>query len=190
MRWQTTDPLGFEDGLNLYAYVHNNPFCYKDPDGKFAIPYPVIVPLVEVAFGTFFTATVLPALGVIAATTAIGWGCYQLAVYASNHIDTTEEEEFETKEEISQPEKKKKPRYCGKELGNDPTKCPGEGFQWKGNGEPGTGKGSWVKGERGEMEKLHPDLTHLPPVKPHWDFESHDFPDGVRLNIDGTWEHK
>lgn len=33
MRWQTADPLGFEDGLNLYAYVHNNPFYYKDPDG-------------------------------------------------------------------------------------------------------------------------------------------------------------
>jgi len=23
-RWLTPDPLGFEDGLNLYAYVHNN----------------------------------------------------------------------------------------------------------------------------------------------------------------------
>jgi RHS repeat-associated protein len=36
MRWQTADPLGFEDGLNLYTYVHNHPFYYKDPDGQFA----------------------------------------------------------------------------------------------------------------------------------------------------------
>lgn len=42
MRWQTTDPLGFEEGLNLYTYVRNNPFCYKDPDGQFAIAIPVL----------------------------------------------------------------------------------------------------------------------------------------------------
>ncbi|HRD56269.1 MAG TPA: RHS repeat-associated core domain-containing protein, partial [Parachlamydiaceae bacterium] len=30
-RWLTTDPLGFADGPNLYAYVHNNPLIYVDP---------------------------------------------------------------------------------------------------------------------------------------------------------------
>ena len=30
-RWLTPDPLGFEDGLNLYAYVHNKPMIYVDP---------------------------------------------------------------------------------------------------------------------------------------------------------------
>ena len=32
-RWLTPDPLGFADGPNLYAYVHNNPYKYFDPDG-------------------------------------------------------------------------------------------------------------------------------------------------------------
>jgi len=32
-RWLTPDPLGFEDGCNLYAYVHNNPLIYIDPYG-------------------------------------------------------------------------------------------------------------------------------------------------------------
>jgi len=32
-RWLTPDPLGFEDGLNLYAYVHNNPMIYVGPYG-------------------------------------------------------------------------------------------------------------------------------------------------------------
>lgn len=32
-RWLTPDPLGFADGPNLYAYVHNNPLIYVDPYG-------------------------------------------------------------------------------------------------------------------------------------------------------------
>lgn len=32
-RWLTPDPLGFADGPNLYAYVHNNPLIYIDPYG-------------------------------------------------------------------------------------------------------------------------------------------------------------
>ena len=29
-RWVTSDPIGFDDGPNLYAYVHNNPLNYVD----------------------------------------------------------------------------------------------------------------------------------------------------------------
>ena len=32
-RWITPDPLGFADGPNLYAYVHNHPLDYIDPYG-------------------------------------------------------------------------------------------------------------------------------------------------------------
>ncbi len=32
-RWLTQDPLEFVDGLNLYAYVNNNPVNFVDPDG-------------------------------------------------------------------------------------------------------------------------------------------------------------
>ena len=48
MRWQTTDPLGFTDSLNLYTYVHNNPFLYRDPDGRFVM---ILAPLITGAFG-------------------------------------------------------------------------------------------------------------------------------------------
>ena len=32
-RWLTPDPLGYVDGPNLYAYVHNNPLIFVDPYG-------------------------------------------------------------------------------------------------------------------------------------------------------------
>lgn len=36
-RWITPDPAGFAAGPNLYAYVHNNPYAYVDPDGQFPL---------------------------------------------------------------------------------------------------------------------------------------------------------
>src|SRR5258708_4379400 len=32
-RWLTPDPSGFTDGMNLYAYVHNNPLTHQDEYG-------------------------------------------------------------------------------------------------------------------------------------------------------------
>jgi len=40
-RWITPDPAGFADGPNLYAYVHNQPLAYIDPDGQFAFLLPI-----------------------------------------------------------------------------------------------------------------------------------------------------
>lgn len=33
-RWTAADPIGIGDGLNIYAYVKNNPVCMNDPSGK------------------------------------------------------------------------------------------------------------------------------------------------------------
>ena len=44
-RWITPDPAGFADGPNLYAYVHNHPLAYIDPDGQFAFLLPFVVPI-------------------------------------------------------------------------------------------------------------------------------------------------
>lgn len=52
--------------------------------------------------------------------------------------------------------------------GNDPAKSPGDGWEWRGKGEPSTGKGSWYNPKTGET--LHPDLNHQPPLGPHWDW--------------------
>jgi len=36
-RWITSDPACYADGPNLYAYVHNRPLIYIDPDGKLGL---------------------------------------------------------------------------------------------------------------------------------------------------------
>lgn len=41
-RWLTTDPAGFADSSNLYQYVFNNPFRYRDPDGQFIMALPLL----------------------------------------------------------------------------------------------------------------------------------------------------
>lgn len=35
-RWVTPDPQGYEDGSNLYAYVHNSPLTHCDPFGLYS----------------------------------------------------------------------------------------------------------------------------------------------------------
>ncbi len=39
-RWTTPDPIGFADGPNLYAYVHNNPLTHFDLYGLFDVAGP------------------------------------------------------------------------------------------------------------------------------------------------------
>ena len=39
-RWLTPDPAGFTDGMNLYAFVHNDPLTHCDEYGLFTMPLP------------------------------------------------------------------------------------------------------------------------------------------------------
>lgn len=98
------------------------------------------------------------------------------------------------KYKVSEDEKKKKrdledkPPYDGQSLGNDPSKCPGEGFEWKGTDKPGTGYGSWVKGKGEDKEIFYPDLEHPAPIGPHWDYTGQGYKG--RFYPDGQWKPK
>jgi Bacterial toxin 37 len=69
----------------------------------------------------------------------------------------------------------------------NPAESPGPDWEWRGSGDPGSGKGSWYNPETGES--LHPDLDHPDPIGPHYDWKA---PDGTKYRIypDGRVEPK
>ncbi|MFI0434241.1 MAG: RHS repeat domain-containing protein [Parachlamydiaceae bacterium] len=107
MRWQTTDPLGFEDGLNLYCYVHNNPFCYKDPDGRFAFAIPFIVRAFGAEGVVIFGMTIEAIIGTTIGTT-VGLAVYEGLKWADNTYNQVGKEAGQTQEEVDKGKRKGK----------------------------------------------------------------------------------
>ena len=150
------DPRAVEDAT--YSYCNNNPLKFIDPNGNFAI----FIPLTQGLWAA--GAAILTGIG--------AWA----AKKGADHIN----------EERERKKAGKKPPYDWNDLGDDPTKCPKPGFEWKGNGPPGSGKGSWDNG----TEQLYPDLNHPGPIGPHWDYRGPNFPGkGIRIKPNG-WEYK
>ncbi len=75
-RWLTTDPAGCIDSANLYQYVFNNPFLYRDPDGQFAFAIPLLMWGAEL-FVPALSACVAPIV-YTAITGAIAYGGYKV----------------------------------------------------------------------------------------------------------------
>ncbi len=160
-------------GYNMFVYCGNNPVANSDP------------------FGLFFERTAGgggggglayagPASGHIVRPT-IPVSVPQIIPFIPPsldfYIETLRAEKFDIMKTISLSKKKNKSK--GKNIpkkpnvkypGNDPTKSPGDGYEWRGNpNEPiGGNKGAWVNNSTGEQ--WHPDLNHSYPKGPHWDY--------------------
>jgi hypothetical protein len=76
------------------------------------------------------------------------------------------------------------PKYPG----NDPTVPPGEGFEWRGSGNPASGKGNWYNPSTGE--RWNSDLGHGDPIGPHWDYQPYKNGPEYRMFPDGRIEPK
>ena len=72
--------------------------------------------------------------------------------------------------------------------GWDPSQKPGKDYEWRGRGDPNSGKGAWVNSKTGET--LHPDLNHKEPFGPHWDYNYPGGGKGFRVFPDGSMQEK
>jgi RHS repeat-associated protein len=70
-RWTSADPAGLEDGLNLYAYVRNNPLALTDPTGRWSWGKTLGL-VAAIAVGVAVTALTAGALGPVAAGVIAG----------------------------------------------------------------------------------------------------------------------
>lgn len=128
--------MGFEDALNLYAFVRNNPLRYQDLDGQFAI----VIPILSFALGeaVAISAPTLGAIGGAITGCALAWTVHNIDhQYDQRYLNEKKDEKDKDENEDWAPP------YDGSKLGDDPSKCPGDGFEWKGRGTPSEGKGSW-----------------------------------------------
>ena len=69
-KWVTQDPLGDEDGPNLYAYVHNNPLGCIDAEGLFSF---------SSLFQDRWAAVVTTVVAAVEVATIVGMGVAGLA---------------------------------------------------------------------------------------------------------------
>jgi len=70
-------------------------------------------------------------------------------------------------------------KQCPVPLPTDPTQAPGDDWEWRGKGQPGSDRGAWYN--PGTGESLHPDMNHPAPIGPHWDYKD---PQGNRWRVD------
>ncbi|MEI8124540.1 MAG: RHS repeat-associated core domain-containing protein [Parachlamydiaceae bacterium] len=107
-RWITTDPAGFIDTMNLYAYVRNNPFRYIDPDGRH--PALLIVFALEIAFDCTITFMTVEAIAGTVIGALIGIGVYQIntALEENKNVGTATESAGEGASEDAEAKEKKR----------------------------------------------------------------------------------
>ena len=197
-KWTSLDPLK-QDNMP-YRYCFDNPMQFIDPDGRWSLA----VTLVSIG-----GAATSPAWG----TAALAFGGGALVGYGiKKGYDYYKEWQEEQKREESwrieqgwvdeshlinkkwnnyqywqEGQQNKEPPFTWEDLGDDPNRCPDEGFVWKGRGSPESGKGSWFNPETGES--LHPDINH-PDHGPHWDYENRQTKEKGRIYPDDRWETK
>ncbi len=125
--WLTPDPIGDGDGPNYYAYVHNNPMLYSDPDGRFAAFF-LLFELVSITWGA--TEVAVAAITIEAATKAV-FAAAVVAVAVNQGANIAEDAANSESERIREgngrakeckapdkpmPEKNKDPKYPGSEV--------------------------------------------------------------------------
>ena len=89
------------------------------------------------------------------------WGPEFLAFLAGASVAYVGYEICDYCNKMSQNHQEEKvPPYTWDDLGDDSSKCPDEGFEWRGRSDPKDGKGNWYRERNGRKERLNPDFNH------------------------------
>jgi len=174
-RWLSGDPIGQKAGPNVYAYCGNSPlngidrlglydpdswwerFLYSDQSGWHQFLY-----------GQEETQAIT---GAVVAAVIVGSGAAVAEGLAGAGEAAATGEEATAAGEVAEASEATETSEIANtypEIPENPAESPGEGWEWRGNGEPGSDEGSWYNPETDES--LHPDLNHEPPMPPHWDY--------------------
>ena len=149
-----------------YGYANGNPVNLIDPTGEDALPG-VAGGADAVCGGTWE----IPGLDVVtcgaaaAATAAAGAIALNNAISDSGDVNSDETIDCSSRPSVA-------PDF------NDPSSPPAPGWEWRGNGPPGSDEGAWYNPDTGES--LHPDLGHSDPIGPHYDYRS---PNGEKFRV-------
>jgi RHS repeat-associated protein len=147
---------------NRYSYANDNPLKFVDPNGHEVIEAGVSL----VAFGVAATAAL--AAYYVNRFTLMLQGTHSVPEFM-NQVQTSTLINMSIAPSVTFP-------------GWDPNVAPGEGFGWRGTGDPASGEGNYIK--PGSKERWRPDFQHADPIGPHWDYtdpQGRDwrvFPDG------------
>ena len=163
----------------MFAYCNNNPIINSDPTGML---------LQKDAGGGYFggynggggggLALADPASGHIVrptTPTSIPLFIPYIPPTTTYDLELLRTEKFDIIASFAKKDKKNKGKNTPqkpnvKYPGDDPTRAPGDDYEWRGKpNEPiGGSKGAWVNKSTGEQ--WHPDLNHGFPKGPHWDY--------------------